>query len=96
MPSFSGKILLHRNLARHPHSVLVAVERAVVRESAGGIELMLEFIPSHHGVGLEGTVIRGYVMPKGPVASEKFFWKNSVAAYRWHPRQADQPRENLS
>jgi predicted TIM-barrel fold metal-dependent hydrolase len=50
---------------------------------------------SDHHATYEQTIsiIRSYVEPKGPVASEKFFWKNSVAAYRWHPRQADQPRE---
>jgi L-fuconolactonase len=36
--------------------------------------------------------VRSYVEAKGRIASEKFFWKNSVAAYRWHPREADQPR----
>ncbi len=51
----------------------------------------------HHATYQETiSIIRGYVTPKGPAVSEKFFWKNSVAAYRWHPRQADQPRENLS
>ncbi len=37
------------------------------------------------------TIVRNYVETKGRVASEKFFWRNSVAAYRWHRRQADQP-----
>jgi L-fuconolactonase len=37
------------------------------------------------------SIVRNYVEAKGRVASEKFFWKNSVAAYRWHRRQADQP-----
>jgi L-fuconolactonase len=51
----------------------------------------------HHATYQETlSIIRSYVEPKGPVASEKFFWKNSVAAYRWHPRQADQPREKMS
>src|SRR6202167_1636475 len=39
------------------------------------------------------SIVRNYVEGKGRIASEKFFWKNSVAAYRWHPREADQPRE---
>src|SRR6202167_925132 len=30
------------------------------------------------------AVVRSYVEAKGHTASEKFFWKNSVAAYRWH------------
>lgn len=34
---------------------------------------------------------REYVAGKGAAAQEKFFWKNSVAAYRWHPRETDQP-----
>ena len=37
------------------------------------------------------SIVRDYVEAKGRKASEKFFWKNSVAAYRWHRRQADQP-----
>jgi predicted TIM-barrel fold metal-dependent hydrolase len=37
------------------------------------------------------TIVRNYVEAKGRVAAEKFFWRNSVAAYRWHRRQADQP-----
>ncbi len=36
-------------------------------------------------------LVRSYVSTKGHTASEKFFWKNSVAAYRWHRREADQP-----
>ena len=39
------------------------------------------------------SIVRSYVEAKGRKASEKFFWKNSVAAYRWHRRQADQPQE---
>ena len=42
------------------------------------------------------SIVRNYVEPKGRVASEKFFWKNSVAAYRWHRRQADQPKVSQS
>jgi predicted TIM-barrel fold metal-dependent hydrolase len=37
-------------------------------------------------------VARPYVMSKGRVAAEKVFWKNSVAAYRWRPRDRTQPR----
>lgn len=36
-------------------------------------------------------LVRRYVTAKGRTASEKFFWRNSVAAYRWRPRQPDQP-----
>jgi predicted TIM-barrel fold metal-dependent hydrolase len=50
----------------------------------------------HHATYQETiSIIRSYVEPKGRIASEKFFWRNSVAAYRWHPRQADQPREKM-
>lgn len=37
------------------------------------------------------AIVRGYVSQKSKAAQQKFFWKNSVAAYRWHRRQADQP-----
>ena len=46
----------------------------------------------HHATYQETiSIVRAYVEPKGRRAAEKFFWKNSVAAYRWHRRQADQP-----
>ena len=46
----------------------------------------------HHATYQETiSIVRNYVEPKGRIAEEKFFWKNSVAAYRWHRRQADQP-----
>jgi L-fuconolactonase len=46
----------------------------------------------HHATYAETiTVVRDYVRAKGREASAKFFWKNSVAAYRWHRRQKDQP-----
>jgi len=32
-----------------------------------------------------------YFSAKGRVAAEKFFWKNSAAAYRWIRREANQP-----
>jgi L-fuconolactonase len=51
----------------------------------------------HHATYEETiSIVRNYVQAKGRIASEKFFWKNSVAAYRWHRRQADQPQENPS
>jgi L-fuconolactonase len=53
---------------------------------------------SDHHATYEETIstVRNYVQAKGRIASEKFFWKNSVAAYRWHRRQADQPQGNPS
>lgn len=33
-------------------------------------------------------IVADYVNNKGPVAAEKFFWKNSLAAYQWQPRGA--------
>jgi L-fuconolactonase len=35
-------------------------------------------------------LIREYVSTKSPAAQEKFFWRNSVAAYRWVPRDRRQ------
>jgi L-fuconolactonase len=37
-------------------------------------------------------IIRQYVARKGPRALEKFFWKNSIAVYRWRKRVAAQAR----
>jgi predicted TIM-barrel fold metal-dependent hydrolase len=37
------------------------------------------------------SVVRQYFAEKGRSASEKYFWKNSVAAYRWAKRQPSQP-----
>ncbi len=49
----------------------------------------------HHATYEETiSIVRSYVEAKGRVASEKFFWKNSVAAYRWRRRELDQPKEN--
>jgi predicted TIM-barrel fold metal-dependent hydrolase len=36
-------------------------------------------------------LVRSYVATKGSVASEKYFWRNSIVAYGWHPRNPDQP-----
>ncbi|MDR3750547.1 MAG: amidohydrolase family protein [Terracidiphilus sp.] len=36
------------------------------------------------------ALVRGYVARKSPEAREKYFWKNSIAAYRWKRRRADQ------
>lgn len=36
-------------------------------------------------------LVQEYINGKGPVAAEKYFWKNSVKAYRWVKREASQP-----
>jgi L-fuconolactonase len=36
-------------------------------------------------------VLRQYFIAKGTIIAEKFFWRNSVAAYRWQKREATQP-----
>jgi L-fuconolactonase len=36
-------------------------------------------------------IVRGYFLGKGRTAAEKFFWKNSIAAYRWTKRAKNQP-----
>jgi predicted TIM-barrel fold metal-dependent hydrolase len=36
-------------------------------------------------------IVREYVAGKGVGAAEKFFWKNSLQAYRWVKRAANQP-----
>ncbi|HTX34093.1 MAG TPA: amidohydrolase family protein [Bryobacteraceae bacterium] len=40
---------------------------------------------------VELAVVRAYFQRKGPAAAEKYFWRNSVAAYRWVRRDASQP-----
>jgi L-fuconolactonase len=46
----------------------------------------------HHATYLETiSIVREYVSARSRAAQEKFFWKNSVAAYRWRRRQPDQP-----
>ena len=37
-------------------------------------------------------IVREYFNAKGPAVAEKYFWKNSVAAYRWVRRDAGQPQ----
>jgi hypothetical protein len=37
------------------------------------------------------SLVRPYFMAKGRAIAEKYFWKNSVAAYRWVKREAGQP-----
>ena len=38
------------------------------------------------------SIVRTYIAGKSPAAAEKYYWMNSVAAYRWRPRTASQPR----
>jgi L-fuconolactonase len=37
------------------------------------------------------NVAKAYVLPKGRQAAEKFFWRNSLEAYRWVKRSPEQP-----
>jgi len=37
-------------------------------------------------------LVREYFTAKGQAAAEKYFWKNSIAAYRWKKRDAGQPQ----
>ena len=37
------------------------------------------------------NIVREYFTNKGPAAAEKYFWKNSLAAYRWKNRERNQP-----
>ena len=36
-------------------------------------------------------IVRGYMAKKSAAAREKYFWKNSVAAYKWRRRGSSQP-----
>jgi predicted TIM-barrel fold metal-dependent hydrolase len=38
-------------------------------------------------------VVREYFASKGDAVTEKIFWKNSLAAYRWKKRHESQPSE---
>lgn len=38
------------------------------------------------------TIVRDYFTAKGPVAAEKYFWRNSVRAYQWIHRAPNQPK----
>jgi L-fuconolactonase len=40
---------------------------------------------------VELSVVRQFFRGKGRAAEEKYFWKNSAAAYRWVKREAGQP-----
>ena len=44
----------------------------------------------------ELKVVREYIRGKGTDAAEKLFWKNSIAAYHWIKRSADQPSTDVS
>ena len=37
-------------------------------------------------------IARDYFLARGTVAAEKYFWKNSLAAYRWERRDPAQPQ----
>ena len=37
------------------------------------------------------TLVQRYIALKPPGAPEKYFWKNSIAAYKWRKRSPDQP-----
>ena len=39
----------------------------------------------------ELRVVREYIDSKGAAVAEEFFWRNSIAAYRWIKRAASQP-----
>ena len=36
-------------------------------------------------------LVRDYIMAKGTAIAEKYFWKNSVKAYKWARRDPGQP-----
>jgi L-fuconolactonase len=38
------------------------------------------------------ALAREYAFTKGQAVAEKYFWKNSVKAYRWKPRDSSQPQ----
>src|ERR1035437_6264610 len=44
----------------------------------------------------ELKVVRDYIHTTGAVVTETFFWKNSIAAYRWIKRAAGQPASSTS
>lgn len=39
-------------------------------------------------------IVQDYFKNKGRLAREKYFWRNSIAAYRWVKRDAEQPQLN--
>jgi L-fuconolactonase len=46
-----------------------------------------QWLPFESGLNL----VRGYFLEKGEKVAEKYFWKNSVAAYSWQKRDRTQP-----
>ncbi len=48
---------------------------------------------SDHWLPVEAgmKIVREYFMAKGPQVAEKYFWKNSVKAYKWIRRDPSQP-----
>lgn len=38
------------------------------------------------------SILKDYAAGKSHIAQEKLFWRNSIDAYRWHPRLPSQPR----
>jgi L-fucono-1,5-lactonase len=44
----------------------------------------------------ELKVVREYIHTQGAAATERLFWKNSIAAYRWVKRAANQPASGVS
>jgi L-fuconolactonase len=51
---------------------------------------------SDHVTPFDATmeIVQQYMSSKSVAAREKYYWKNSVAAYRWRPRQPGQPSLN--
>jgi predicted TIM-barrel fold metal-dependent hydrolase len=41
---------------------------------------------------VELKVVRAYFIAKGQAAAEKYFWKNSLPAYKWVHRDNSQPK----
>ncbi len=41
------------------------------------------------------NVVRDYFISKGTTVAEKFFWRNSSAAYRWVKRETNQPKPSI-
>jgi len=39
------------------------------------------------------SIVRTYISTKNASAAEKYYWKNSLAAYSWRKRRPDQPAE---
>jgi predicted TIM-barrel fold metal-dependent hydrolase len=38
------------------------------------------------------AIVRQYLKTKSQSAAEKYFWKNSIAAYKWTKRDPSQPQ----